>query len=113
MVKNVSFRYATIEEIPEDWLKKYFEKSGDNYLSGDKLILVDNAGFFTYSYDNLENILYLYNVYGEGKALIKVIKCLKQNLKADKVIFATKRNYKAFERRWKAKLIGYVMELEI
>ncbi|MGC8869624.1 MAG: hypothetical protein ACP5PT_00840 [Brevinematia bacterium] len=102
-----------VEKIPKDWLEHYYKKSGDTSLSGDFLVLISNVGFFTFQHDTNENILYLHNVYGNGKKLFEVVKEVKNKLKASKVIFATKRNFKTFERKYKAKVIGYIMELDI
>lgn len=101
---------SQISEIPDKWIEDYFKKSGDDCLRGEYFILSE-FGFMTFHYD--EEYLYLDNVYGDGKKWIEVIKQLKQQLNVDKVMFATRRNPKAFERKYKVKIVGYILELEV
>lgn len=104
-------KFASIQEIPKDWLYEYFKKSKDNFLTGSYLLLDDKKGFMTFDFD--EKYFYIHCVYGDGEYWYKLSREIAKKLNLNKIRFATQRNYKAFERKYKAKLIGYVLEFDV
>lgn len=98
------------------WLEDYYRKSGDNHIVvGEGVsVAVTGHGFCTYAKDNIEqDVLFVFNCYGNGKYWEQFLKEKAKELGCKKIRFATKRNPKAFERRFGAKLVGYILEVEV
>ena len=106
--------FVNFEDIPNGMIEAYLRKSGDDTIRGDYALLIEEnyipIGFITFHYD--DEYLYLDNVFSDERVL-DIIRKLKNSLQLNKVMFATKRNYKTFERKYKAKLVGYIMELDL
>lgn len=101
-------------KIKEEWIKKYLEKSGDDYViwDGVKVAVDDKHGFCTYEVFDGE-MVFVYNVYGDGRFWEKFLKKEAKQANCPVIRFATRRNPKAFMRRFNAKLVGYILEMEV
>lgn len=101
-------------EIKEEWIRKYLEKSGDDYVIWDGVgVAVDaERGFCTYEVFDGE-MVFVYNVYGDGRFWEKFLKEEARQANCPVIRFATRRNPKAFMRRFNAKLVGYILEVEV
>lgn len=101
-------------KIREEWIKKYLEKSGDDYviLDGVRVVVDDRHGFCTYEVFPHE-MVFVYNVYGDGRFWEKFLKEKARQAGCSVIRFATRRNPKAFIRRFNAKLVGYILEMEV
>jgi len=91
-------------------LKTYLEKSGDSYIHEDNLI-ENEHGFMSWKIH--ENDLVLLNVYGDGEYWDVFSNQLAKEFKKKKIIIATRRNPKAFEKKFNYKLTGYILEKEV
>ena len=94
----------------QDDLNRYLEKSGD-----DKIIptnLVENEhGFASFWINN--NELNIINVYGDGKYWDAFFTQIAEETGCNKMRMATRRNPKAFERKFGFKQVGVIMEKEV
>lgn len=92
-------------------VKQYLKKSGDATISTDNLI--KNAkGFMSWRVTKPETLV-LINVYGDGKYWDSVAVELAKQLNLNKIVFGTKRNPKAFERKYGYSHVGYILEKEV
>lgn len=66
-----------------------------------------------YSYYVQAGKLVIFTAYGNGKLILAHAKEEAKIKEASKIVFSTRRNPKAFERKFGFKQIGTVMELEI
>ena len=101
----------TLDDIPVEWIKDYLKRSKDNYISGVYGIIHPEHGFMTYDVDIDKLILHC--VYGNGNYWYDVAIDLAKQLGLPKLLFATQRNWRAFERKYGARLVGYVMEIDV
>lgn len=94
---------------PED-LKRYFYKSGDDRIY--PVNLTENEyGFCTYRID--KDILFVLNVYGNGEYWDNYLTMIAKQNGCTKMRTGTFRSYKSFCRKYKAKVVGYVLEREV
>jgi hypothetical protein len=92
-------------------IEQYLKKSGDTAISTDNLI--KNAkGFMSWRVTKPETLV-LINVYGDGKYWDSVAVELAKQLNLSKIVFGTKRNPKAFERKYGYSHVGYILEKEV
>jgi len=92
-------------------IQKYFNKSGDNEILTDNLI-ENEHGFMSWTINDEGDFLIL-QVYGNGSYWDEVSQVLAEAMEAKKIIFATKRNYKGFVRKFGYKLTGYILEKDV
>ena len=93
-------------------LKRYYQKSGDDSIETDNLI-VNEHGFFSWMI-NSDGDFVILNVYGDGPYWEQVGYELATKYKCKKAIFATKRNPEGFIKRFKGfKVIGYLLERDV
>ncbi len=100
-------------KINHEYIKKYIEKTGDKYIVvGDCYEQFDN-GFVTYAVH--PEYIFVYNVYGIGQAeeIERHLRDVAKKHGVGKVRFATKRNPTAFQRKFGAKVIGYILEVDV
>jgi hypothetical protein len=97
-------------EIPKEWLMKFFEKSGDDALIITNLTVTD-FGFASFDVDGDE--LVIYQLYGNGKLWDKFFMDLVKKMNLKKIKFGTKRNPEGFEKKFGYKLVGYILEKEV
>lgn len=100
--------------IKFDEFKKYLKKSKDPYgrlYAGGILLEEEWKGFCIVEQSG--NTLVVQQCYGDGKHWDKEIMKLAKKLKCNKISFYTRRNYKAFEKKFGYKLDGYVMTKEV
>lgn len=92
-------------------LKNYLEKSGDSYIHEDNLI-ENEHGFMSWTIRD-DNTLVLLNVYGDGKYWDLFSNQLAKQMNLNKILIATYRKPKAFEKKFGYKLTGYILEKEV
>jgi len=94
-------------------LEDYLQRSGDTVedMQYNQFLIENDHGFATYSFTT--TALILYNVYGDGEYWDKYFYDLAKQHGKEKVMFGTKRNYKAFERKFGYKRVGYILEKEV
>jgi len=97
--------------VSPEALQKYFDKSGDDKLRLDNLIEDEQRGFMSWS--ELDGNFVVHQVFGDGVYWDAFIMALAKQLKLKKIIMATKRNPKAFERKFNFALTGYILEKEV
>ncbi len=96
--------------MKQEDIDRYLLKSGDDRICTTNLI--ENEHGFC-SYRIYGDILYLENAFGDGKYWYdKMISKAKES-GCTKVRFQTKRNPKAWHRKYGCRLVRYVMELEV
>lgn len=91
-------------------IEKYFLKSGDNVIHGE-MIVHEGHGFT--SLQMAEDRLIVMSCFGDGGYWDKFHVELAIALGLKKIMFGTRRNYKAFERKFGYKKIGYILEKEV
>jgi len=92
-------------------IKQYLKKSGDVHISTDNLIK-NIKGFMSWRITKPDTLV-LINVYGDGKYWDAVSIELAKQLGLKKIAFGTKRNPKAFERKYGYTHVGYILEKEV
>ena len=99
--------------IPKEWLDEYFRKSGDAELLEGKTVLLP-FGFVVYR-ENGDRLvlLHVYSRGRSGRKMEKFIDNLAKMLGKKKIVFATRRKPDGFMRKYKYKLIGYLLEKEV
>ena len=95
--------------IPQEWVAKYFEKSGDTKLAPTEYGHTCEQGFANWEI-NAEAII-IVQCFGDGKFWAEFFKDIGKQIGLP-VRFLTRRNPKAWARKHGFKLVGYVMELE-
>ena len=96
--------------VTEQDIKRYLEKSKDKDIETENLI-ENKHGFM--SWTTWEDYLVAVQVYGDGEYWNKELDNLAKELGYEKIMMATKRNYKGFERKFGFKLTGYVLERRV
>jgi len=92
--------------------EQYFKKSKDDLIIEENTI--DNEfGFATWNINPKYKALIIHNLFGDGQYWEQFFIGLAKRLGLKKIMFLTKRNPKAFERRFKCKLVGYLLEREV
>jgi len=95
-----------------DDINYYKQKSKDTKIYFNNFI-ENEYGFASWDINWEEQSLVLINVYGDGKYWDMFFTGLAKRLGLKKIVFGTKRSPKAFERKYKYKLVGYIMEKEV
>ena len=96
--------------IRESDVKRYCDKSGDIKISDGTLVENEN-GFCVWGVT--KDSIVLVNVYGNGEYWNKWAEIKGRELGLKKVLFATKRSPKAFCKKYKYKVSGYILERDI
>jgi len=96
--------------VTEQDIKRYLEKSKDKNIETENLI-ENEHGFM--SWTTWEDYLVAIQVYGDGDYWNQELNNLAKKLGYEKIMMATKRNYKGFERKFGFKLTGYVLERRV
>lgn len=103
----------------EEHIDKLAKYSADSKSDIRKCILdnfhwIDEDSFLCWSFQEQSNGLCLYVLFasGDGSKLLKNIKLIAKNSGCKKIYFITQRP-KAFERKYKFKPIGTLMEMEV
>tara|TARA_R110000737_G_scaffold347767_1_gene380087 strand:+ start:1229 stop:1522 length:294 start_codon:yes stop_codon:yes gene_type:complete len=96
--------------MTEQDIKRYLEKSKDKHIEAENLI-ENEHGFM--SWTTWEDYLVVIQVYGDGAYWNKELDKIAKELGYDKIMMATKRNYKGFERKFGFKLTAYVLERRV
>jgi outer membrane protein assembly factor BamB len=97
--------------VSKEDIEKYLRKSGDQFIYEDNIVVNDH-GFMSWMIDTDGSFVAL-NVYGDGEYWDSFIMQLAEKLGCTKARFATRRNPKAFERKFGYKIAGYIMEKEV
>lgn len=88
----------------------YLKRSGDATLCTDNLI-ENEHGFLTWKIH--EDKLVAVQVYGDGKYWDAFLNELAKLIGLNKIMMATKRNPKTFERKFGYKVTGHILEKEV
>ena len=113
-------KYRHISEVQEKFLIPYLDKSKDTTEefftdTGDREISEwEDLGWVEYS--KHDNILWVFNAYSckphkETLEIWNNLKDLAKENNCDRIQFSTRRNPKAFERLFNAKVINTIMEV--
>jgi len=92
-------------------IEQYLKKSGDTSINPANLI-ENSHGFMSWRINKPDTFV-LINVYGDGKYWDSVAVELAKQLNLSKIVFGTKRNPKAFERKYGYSHVGYILEKEV
>ena len=87
----------------------FLERSGDKAITNTNYIENDH-GFASYKIEN--NVLHVIQVYGDGKYWEKFFRKIAKENNVTRAMFYTRRNPKAFARRFGAKVVQYIMMIE-
>ena len=90
--------------------ERYLDKSGDEEIFTDNLIENDQ-GFASWNIHRGK--LVILNVFGAGQFWDSFFVALAKGLGVNKITFGTRRNPKAFERKYGYKVVGYILEKEV
>lgn len=90
---------------------KYLEKSGDTGLMYATYFEDNEHGWCSWDID--DDVLNVVQCYGDGKYWIEYLTKIGIENGCSKLQWHTKRNPLAFERKYKARLIGFIMEKPI
>lgn len=96
--------------MTEEDIERYLQKSKDTFIATDNLI-ENEHGFM--SWTTWEDYLVAIQVYGDGDYWNEYLNSLAKELGYKKIMIATKRNYKGFEKKFGFKLTGYVLERRV
>jgi len=101
--------------IPAEWIVDYLVRSGAEYICFNNLVVCDK-GFLTFVIK--DNVLLVSDCYGDGRFWIKFLDLVARENNCSIIRFGTKRNWRAFNRRFGFRLIeekdGYfVLEKEV
>ena len=98
--------------ISEEQKKDYLERSGDPYIAENVNMLTHPTdGFCSYRIEG--DKLLVVQMYGNGVMWHEILERKAKALGIKTLICTTTRSPKALERKYKYKLIGYVMEKEV
>ena len=96
--------------MDKDTIERYLKKSGDDYI--DTTNLIENEhGFMSWKVDG--DTLVQMSVYGDGQYWVDVANELGKQFNCKTILTSTTRNYKAYEKKFKFKLKGYILEKEV
>jgi len=93
--------------IPTEWLIDYIARTGVSRISFDKVVVLKD-GFFTFSVRN--DYLVILDGYGNGKRIEQVCMKIAKSRGLKKIRFFSRRNPKAFVRKFGVKVIGKTKE---
>lgn len=96
--------------IQQSDIERYLTKSKDTDINPTNLIQ-NSHGFMSWTV--YKDYLVALQVYGDGNYWNEVLNNLAKELGYKKIMMATKRNYKAFEKKFGFKLTGYILEKEV
>lgn len=99
-----------MNSIPLEWARKYFEKSKDENLLCENLV-VNEHGFMSYLIN--DDRFVVVNVYGDGQYWLDESNRLAKENNCTKIFIGTRRKPDAFIRKYKFKLSGYLLEKEV
>lgn len=88
---------------------RYLLKSGDSEIYWNLPFIRFKEGWFNYEVNG--EILTIVQAYGPHKELAKRARKLARDRKLDRIVFATKRNGKAFAKLINGKVIGTIVEV--
>ena len=91
-------------------IEKYLKKSGDDEISTSNLV-ENQHGFM--SWRTHKDTFVGINVYGDGHYWDAFANELAKKLGLKKIMFATKRSPKVFEKKYGYKITGYILEREV
>ena len=91
----------------------YLRRSGDMGFKWNWPCIDFEGGWFNYFINEQDNELCIGQAYGDHKQIARQARALASRLKCARIIFATKRNGKAFERLTGAKVFATVLELPL
>jgi len=98
--------------IPKEWIEDYLRKSGDADVDFTGLeVEVNENGFMAYAL--LDDAVELYYVYGNGRYWDRRAEEIARRNGLRKIRFATSRNPFSFIRKYKYRLIGFILEKEV
>jgi hypothetical protein len=100
-----------MEMIGQEDLKRYFVKSGDSKLLQGITIVDAKRGFVVFVFN--EESLVILHIFGNGKYWFDYLEDVARQNGKKKLVGATRRNQKAFERKHGFILTGYIMEREV
>lgn len=90
--------------------QRYLEKSGDEDI--DTTNLIENEhGFMSWKVDG--DKLVQMCVYGDGQYWVDVANELGKQFNCKTILTSTRRSYKAYEKKFNFKLVGYILEKEV
>lgn len=93
----------------EDYLKRSKDPYGKFYPA-QNILSDDRHGFVTY--DIIDDYILIHQMYGNGKHWIAHVKAVAKQRKLSSIRWFTKRNPQAIEKRYGAKIEGYIMSME-
>jgi len=102
MIDNL--RLKGIKAVPSEWLKRYLEKSKADFFMANNLVVCEK-GFASYLLTH--DAVFIVDCYGDGMFWKKFFIKFGYELGKKRIIFATRRNPKAFERRFGVRVIDY------
>lgn len=97
----------------KELLEFYLRKSKSDTYAKKALCCENEHGFITWFPDHDLGCLVIYDVCGDGKYWDRFGTLLAKYYGFSKICFGTKRNPKAFERKYRYKLTGYILEKEV
>lgn len=87
----------------------FLQRSGDRTITQVNYIENDH-GFSSYKIEN--GILHVIQVYGDGKYWERFYRKVAKENNVKRAMFYTRRNPKAFERRFGAEVVQYIMMIK-
>jgi len=96
--------------IPREWLEDYFERTGDEGLCVENLVVTE-WGFMSWRASGSPASIFIVQMYGDGKKWLNFLR----EAQVRRVEFSVKslRRAKAVERKYGAKIKAVILELEI
>lgn len=95
--------------IPTPWLETFYRKSGDSRLYPTEFSHICDEGFA--GWNVTDEALIVSQCYGNGNFWNEFFSEIASKLGVP-IRFATTRNPKVWERAYKARVVGYIMEVE-
>ena len=102
-------------KLKQRWVNEFLRKSGDDKIEEENLVVLP-FGFFNFFISDGGNTFVVNQAYCEGnngRKLLNVIELYAKEYGCRTIMFITRRNYRAFERKYGFKLAGYVLEKEV
>ena len=106
---------TTKARTPAEWIKEYETRTGGKFKPAhDELILYNSEhGIATFFIDESERCIEIHYTVGDGKFWVGEIKKIMRALGYDKARFFTRRNPKAWIRKYGGHIRGYYMEVNL
>ena len=92
-------------------LERYFEKSGDTEIITTDHVVSNDHGFATFAIR--PDCVLIYNEFGDGRYWEKFFTQVAKNNGIKTVRCATSRNPAPYVRKFKFKIVGYILEREV